>query len=144
MDMASIIQISLVRDYSYFLLINCLYVYCDHQFMKIPRSNCAIDATMSMIEGRWKAVILCKLAKNGDMRFNQLLKSIDGVSTRMLTKQLKELEIDGLIDREMFKEMPPRVEYSLTDRGRSMLPLLSAIADWGLANMFRVVVNVEG
>jgi DNA-binding HxlR family transcriptional regulator len=111
--------------------------------MEMPRSNCAIDATMAMIEGRWKAVIMCKLAKEGDIRFNQFLKGINGVTTRMLTKQLKELERDGLISRVMFNEMPPRVEYSLTDRGRSMLPILSALSDWGIANIFRVVVNVD-
>jgi len=112
--------------------------------MAMPRSNCAIDATMAMIEGRWKAVIMCKLAKKGDLRFNQLLKGIDGVSTRILTKQLKELERDGLISRVMFNEMPPRVEYSLTEKGMSMLPVLSALSDWGVSNIFRVIVNIDG
>jgi len=111
--------------------------------MVTPRSNCAIDATMSLIEGRWKAVIMCMLAKKGDLRFNQLLKGIDGVSTRMLTKQLKELERDRLISRVMFNEMPPRVEYSLTERGQSMLPILSALSEWGVNNLFRVIVNVD-
>jgi DNA-binding HxlR family transcriptional regulator len=110
----------------------------------MPRSNCAIDATMSLIEGRWKAVIMCKLAKKGDLRFNQLLKGIDGVSPRMLTRQLKELERDGLISRAVLNKMPPHVEYSLTDRGWSMIPILSALSEWGVKNMFRVIVNVDG
>ena len=112
--------------------------------MVMPRSNCAIDATMSLIEGRWKAVIMCKLAKKGDQRFNQFLKGIDGVSPRMLTRQLKELERDGLISRVMFNKMPPHVEYSLTERGKSMIPVLLALSDWGVKNMFRVIVNVDG
>jgi len=112
--------------------------------MAMPRSNCAIDAAMAMIEGRWKAVIMCKLAKKGDLRFNQFLKDIDGVSSRMLTKQLRELERDGLLHREMFNEMPPRVEYSLTEKGWSMIPVLSALSEWGVTNMFRVIVNVDG
>jgi len=112
--------------------------------MAMPRSNCAIDATMSLIEGRWKAVIMCKLAKGGDLRFNQFLKGIDGVSPRMLTRQLKELERDGLISRVMFNEMPPRVEYSLTEKGWSMMPVLSALSEWGVKNMFCVIVNIDG
>jgi len=111
--------------------------------MVMIRSNCAIDATMTLIEGRWKAAIMCNLATKGDLRFNQLLKGIDGVSTRMLTRKLNELERDGLISRAMFNEMPPRVEYSLTDKGRSMLPILSALSEWGVNNLFRLVINIE-
>jgi len=99
---------------------------------------------MSLIEGRWKAVIMCKLAKKGDLRFNQFLKGIDGVSPRMLTRQLKELERDGLISRVMFNKMPPHVEYSLTEKGHSMIPVLLALSDWGVKNMFRIIVNVDG
>ena len=101
-----------------------------------PRMNCAVDATMSVIEGRWKTVILCKLYMNGPMRFNQLMKEIDGVSPRILTKQLKEMEADGVIRRTSYPEIPPRVEYSITERGLSLGPILKAMADWGLKNMF--------
>ena len=101
-----------------------------------PRMNCAVDATMSVIEGRWKTVILCKLYKNGPMRFNQLMKDIDGISPRILTKQLKEMEADGVIKRTSYPEIPPRVEYSITERGESLAPILKAMAEWGLKNMF--------
>ena len=101
-----------------------------------PRMNCAVDATMSVIEGRWKTVILCKLYMNGPMRFNQLMKEIDGVSPRILTKQLKEMEADGVIKRTSYPEIPPRVEYSITERGLSLGPILKAMADWGIKNMF--------
>ena len=111
----------------------------------MPRMNCAVDATMSVIEGRWKTVILCKLFMNGPMRFNQLMKSIDGVSPRILTKQLKELESDGIIRRVSYQEIPPRVEYSITEKGETLAPILKAMADWGLQNMFhnRVTFDAE-
>jgi len=110
-----------------------------------PRTDCAVDAVMTVIEGRWKSVILCKLKVKGAMRFNQLLKDIEGVSPRMLTKQLKELEHDGLVLREAYHEIPPRVEYSLTEMGESLMPVLSTMAKWGLKNMFRrPIVITEG
>ena len=108
-----------------------------------PRMNCAVDATMSVIEGRWKTVILCKLYANGPMRFNQLMKEIDGVSPRILTKQLKEMEADGIIKRTSYPEIPPRVEYSITERGLSLGPILKAMADWGLKNMFSNRVSFD-
>ena len=108
-----------------------------------PRMNCAIDATMSVIEGRWKTVILCKLYNNGPMRFNQLMKSIDGISPRILTKQLKELESDGIINRISYQEIPPRVEYSITDKGMSLGPIMLAMAEWGLNNMFQNRVTFD-
>ena len=109
----------------------------------MPRMNCAVDATMSVIEGRWKTVILCKLYKNGPMRFNQLMKEIDGVSPRILTKQLKEMESDGIIKRTSYPEIPPRVEYSITEKGLSLGPILKAMADWGLQNMFSNRVSFD-
>lgn len=101
-----------------------------------PRMDCAVDAAMSVIEGRWKSTILCILAKWGPKRFNQLVKSIEGVSPRMLTKQLKELEKDGIVDRRAYPEVPPRVEYSITEKGLSLVPVLEALARWGRENMF--------
>ena len=108
-----------------------------------PRMNCAVDATMSVIEGRWKTVILCKLYMNGPMRFNQLMKEISGISPRILTKQLKEMESDGIINRTSYSEIPPRVEYSITEKGLSLGPILKAMADWGLKNMFSNKVTFD-
>ena len=99
------------------------------------REDCAIYAAMSVIEGRWKAVVLYKLMSKGVLRFSQLMKEIDGVSPRMLTKQLKELEKDGMLSRKTYSEIPPRVEYSLTDKGESIVPVLVAIFQWGTANL---------
>jgi len=108
-----------------------------------PRIDCAIDATMSLIEGRWKAVILCKLKEKGAMRFNHILKEVSAISPRMLTKQLKELERDGLISRKAYYEIPPRVEYMLTEFGGTLIPVLTAMSEWGLASMRRTAVNIK-
>lgn len=108
-----------------------------------PRMDCAVDAAMSVIEGRWKSTILCVLSRRGPMRFNGLVKSIDGISPRMLTKQLKEMERDGVVARRAYSEMPPRVEYAITEKGMTLEPILAALAKWGLENMFRNVVKID-
>ena len=104
------------------------------------RVNCAIDATMSVIEGRWKGTILCMLFKNGTMRFSELQKEIGEITSRILTKQLKELEEDGMIRREVDTSGKIKVEYSLTDRGHSILPVLYSMAEWGARNQFVQVI----
>lgn len=115
--------------------------------MPCPRMDCAVDAAMSVFEGRWKSVILCRMMREDrPLRFKELAEGIDGISARILTKQLKEMESDHLIVRREYAESPPRVEYSLTDRGRSLGPILKAIAEWGRENMFlnRVTFDVTG
>ena len=104
------------------------------------RVNCAIYATMSVIEGRWKGTILCMLFKNGTMRFSELQKEIGEITSRILTKQLKELEEDGMIRREVDTSGKIKVEYSLTDRGHSILPVLYSMAEWGARNQFVQVI----
>ncbi|GEP89230.1 transcriptional regulator, HxlR family [Chitinophaga terrae (ex Kim and Jung 2007)] len=95
------------------------------------RGDCGTAYTLSLIGGRWKASILWKLL-DGRLRFNELKKSINGVSERVLALQLKELERDGLITRIVYPEVPPRVEYELTPLGLSMETMLRAISDWGV------------
>ncbi|MBR7124875.1 MAG: helix-turn-helix transcriptional regulator [Candidatus Methanomethylophilaceae archaeon] len=115
--------------------------------MPCPRMDCAVDAAMSVFEGRWKSVILCRMMREDrPLRFKELAEGIDGISARILTKQLKEMESDHLIVRREYAESPPRVEYSLTERGRSLGPILKAIAEWGRENMFlnRVTFDVTG
>ena len=104
------------------------------------RVNCAIDATMSVIEGRWKGTILCMLFKNGKMRFSERQREIGEITSRILTKQLKELEEDGMIRREVDTSGKIKVEYSLTDRGYSILPVLYSMAEWGARNQFVQVI----
>jgi len=96
--------------------------------------GCAVEAAISLIDGKWKAVILYHL-QDGPIRFNELRRRAGEVTQRMLTNQLRELEADGLIEREVFAQVPPRVEYSLSDRGRSLSPIIAALNAWGDANM---------
>ena len=101
--------------------------------MDCPQSyHCPVEATLDLIGGKYKTLILWHLA-GGPQRFSQLQRLILRVTPKMLTQQLRELEEDGLIHREVFPVVPPRVEYSLTVRGESLLPILHAMRDWGTA-----------
>ena len=91
------------------------------------------DATMRQIQGKWKVMILYELHEEGTVRFNTLERYIQDVSPKTLTQQLKQLEQDGLITRTVYPEVPPRVEYALSAKGTSLIPLLDAICDWGLS-----------
>ena len=95
---------------------------------------CPVTATLSIIGGKWKAVILYCLSF-GERRFGEIAVRIPNISRKVLSSQLKELENDGLISRTQYKEIPPRVEYALTERGKSLDPVLSAMATWGDAHL---------
>ncbi|SKC05292.1 winged helix-turn-helix transcriptional regulator [Dyadobacter psychrophilus] len=95
--------------------------------------NCGMAYTLDLIGGRWKPSILYKLLK-GSTRYSQLRKTMPAVSERILILQLRELESDGVISRTVFPEVPPRVEYQLTDLGKSLEPVLRVLSDWGDAN----------
>lgn len=92
--------------------------------------HCAMDVTMHYIGGKWKTVVLWYL-KSGTMRFGEIKKRIPDITEKMLSIQLKALEEDGLVRREVFPEVPLRVEYSLTAFGQSLIPVLDAISQWG-------------
>ena len=92
--------------------------------------HCAMDVTMDYIGGKWKTVVLWYL-RNKTMRFGELKKQIPEITEKMLSIQLKQLEEDGLVHREVYAEVPLRVEYSLTDFGQTLKPILEAIAKWG-------------
>lgn len=94
--------------------------------------NCPINFAMRMIGGKWKPIILHRI-KVGINRFGQLQKAIPLISKQMLTAQLRELEHDNLINRKVYAEVPPRVEYSISKNGESLFPLLEAIENWGLS-----------
>ncbi|MEM9404763.1 MAG: helix-turn-helix domain-containing protein [Acidobacteriota bacterium] len=93
---------------------------------------------MAVFAGKWKPAILFALESETTLRFNELKRRIPGVSQRMLTQQLRELERDGVVSREQFLEIPPRVEYTLTPLGRSLSPVEAAIDAWGEAHMRKV------
>ena len=92
--------------------------------------NCPVEATLDLIGGKYKALILWHLS-DGKLRFSELRKAITNATPKMLTQQLRELESQHLIHREVFPVIPPKVEYSLTETGRSLMPILVAMRDWG-------------
>ncbi len=93
--------------------------------------GCSVEAALAVIGGRWKAVIIFHLINSKLMRFGELQKSIPKVSQRMLTSQLRELEEDGVVHRKVYAQVPPKVEYSLTEYGESLVPLMYALRQWG-------------
>ena len=96
--------------------------------------NCPVEATLDLIGGKYKALILWHLS-DGTLRFSELRSRIKKATPKMLTQQLRELESSQLIHREVFPIIPPKVEYSLTELGRSLLPILVAMRDWGAEYM---------
>lgn len=99
--------------------------------------SCGLDATLRVISGKWKPLILYFL-RQGPTRYGELRRAVRGVSDKMLIQHLKEMEADGLITRTDYKEVPPRVDYSLTPLGLSLAGALAPLCDWGLANMEEV------
>jgi len=95
--------------------------------------GCPVTYFLSMIGGKWKPVILFCIA-NGVDRFGAMQRAVPGITKQMLTKQLRELESDALISRTVFPQVPPRVDYALTDKGRSVLPVIEQMRIWGTAN----------
>lgn len=98
---------------------------------------CGIDAALDVVSGKWKGLILWELVEHGTMRFAQLRRALPGVSEKMLTQHLREMEQDGLVHRKVHAEVPPRVEYSLTDAGISLNDALEPLGDWGRARIIR-------
>lgn len=96
----------------------------------MENTPCPVTATITMIGGRWKPIILYNLSDN-TRRFGEIAVRMPLISRKVLSEQLKELEADGMISRQEFKEIPPRVEYSLTELGKSVRPLLIHMATWG-------------
>ena len=92
--------------------------------------HCAMDVTMDYIGGKWKTVVLWYLRKD-KKRFSELRRLIPNITEKMLSLQLKGLEADGLVKRKIYREVPPRVEYYLTDFGKTLIPMLEEIAKWG-------------
>ena len=94
------------------------------------KTGCDVEATLSVVGGRWKAVLVCHLL-GGRKRFGELRRLTPNATERMITLQLRELEADGVIARHVFAEVPPRVEYEVTEFGRSLEPILVCMQEWG-------------
>lgn len=97
--------------------------------------SCPIEHTVNLIGHKWKVLILRNLNNEGTQRFGQLNKGIKGITQKMLTQQLRQLEADGLINRKVYPEVPPKVEYSLTEFGESLKPILEAMNKWGIEHI---------
>ncbi|MEW9672543.1 winged helix-turn-helix transcriptional regulator [Ammoniphilus sp. 3BR4] len=93
--------------------------------------SCEKELTLAVIGGKWKMLILWYLGKEGTKRFNELKALMPNITQRMLVNQLRELESDFIVHREVFPVVPPHVEYSLTDRGKTLMPILEAMYEWG-------------
>lgn len=92
---------------------------------------CSVELTLQVVGGKWKPIILYHLARGGVLRFSELKKGMPNITQKMLTQQLRELEADSVVHREVYPQVPPKVEYSLTELGQTVVPLLSALCEWG-------------
>ncbi|MGG3450629.1 winged helix-turn-helix transcriptional regulator [Domibacillus aminovorans] len=104
--------------------------------------NISVEATLEVIGGKWKCVILCHLT-HGKKRTSELKRLMPNISQKMLTQQLRELEEDGVINRKLYHELPPKVEYELSEYGGSLEPILHALCGWGEAHIIKVYGNKE-
>ncbi|HEY9674002.1 MAG TPA: helix-turn-helix domain-containing protein [Waterburya sp.] len=98
------------------------------------RVSCPVERTLEVIGGRWKVLILRELFQ-GVKRFGQLHRALHGITQKMLTQQLREMEEDGIIHREVYLQVPPKVEYSLTPLGESLRPIIDAMHEWGVRHL---------
>lgn len=106
--------------------------------------GCSVEATLDLIGGKWKGVILYRLLSEQVLRFNQLRRLLPNITQRMLTHQLRELEGDGLVARTIYPEVPPRVEYRLTDYGQTLAPVIDALKSWGDIHVKRHAIDIDG
>ncbi|AAU17234.1 winged helix-turn-helix transcriptional regulator [Bacillus cereus] len=104
----------------------------------LNKYSCPVEAMVEVIGGKWKGVILYHLL-DGTKRFNELKRLKPNITQRMLTLQLRELEADGIIHREVYREVPPKVEYSLTELGESLRPMILLMMEWATHNMEKVL-----
>ncbi|MGN2639814.1 winged helix-turn-helix transcriptional regulator [Nocardia takedensis] len=112
---------------------------------KGPRSGpyiCGIDAALDVVSGKWKALVLWELHDHGTRRFAELRRALPGVSEKMLTQHLRQMEEDGLLHREVYAEVPPKVEYSLTETGVSLNEALQPLGEWGRERLRRERLEV--
>jgi DNA-binding HxlR family transcriptional regulator len=107
----------------------------------LHNGDCPIRDVISRLGDKWSLLALTSLNANGTMRFNELQKSIGDVSQRMLSVTLRSLEADGFVRRVIYPEVPPRVEYSLTDLGRALMPHLTGLLEWALQNMQAILAS---
>lgn len=103
--------------------------------MKKIKVICEMEVTLKIIGGKYKPLIINFLIQNGTKRFHEILNYLPSISQKTLTKQLKELEQEGLISRTLYPQVPPKVEYAITEKGNSLQPLLESMCEWGERNL---------
>jgi DNA-binding HxlR family transcriptional regulator len=99
--------------------------------MIFDEKSCPVTATMQVLGGKWKAILINAIYHTSPARFGELKRSVKGITQSMLTSQLRELEDDGIISRKIYAEIPPRVEYTLTEFGLTLSPIMQSMAKWG-------------
>ncbi|MFD1255691.1 winged helix-turn-helix transcriptional regulator [Mucilaginibacter terrae] len=103
----------------------------DEKKIVFDEYSCPVTATIQVLGGKWKAILINAIYFTSPARFGELRRSVKGITQSMLTTQLRELEADGIISRKIYAEIPPRVEYKLTDFGLTLSPIIQAMAEWG-------------
>jgi DNA-binding HxlR family transcriptional regulator len=111
--------------------------------MKPQTYGCGLEAALAVVGGKWKPIVLWQLAQ-GTRRFGEIRRLVTGISEKMLIQQLREMEADGIVSRNDFREIPPRVEYSLTEFGVSLGNALRPLCDWGREHMGRITQTKAG
>lgn len=104
---------------------------CNNLELKNKNYTCSFEITIDLIGGKWKPLIIWHLGSRGTQRFNELKRLIPGITQKMITQQLRELEADNLVVRTVYPQVPPKVEYSLTEFGKSLMPILKLMCKWG-------------
>jgi len=104
---------------------------------------CKVDDALGILVGKWKPIILLILLQEGTKRFSDLKRSVPGITQKMLTKQLRELEAEDIITRNVYAQVPPKVEYSISEYGRSLEPILMAMHEWGTAHTLHKTKKVQ-
>ena len=111
---------------------------------KLDYEYCSASPILEWLGDKWVLIILIKLHENGIVRFNELFKLIPSISEKMLSSALRSLEADGLIHRKVYPEVPPRVEYKVTELGESLIPCIEELIKWGQTNFTKIMENRDG
>ncbi|MCM1139474.1 MAG: helix-turn-helix transcriptional regulator [Muribaculum sp.] len=108
---------------------------------KLDYEYCKAAPMLEWLGNKWALVVLVKISENEPVRFNELYRNIPSVSEKVLSQVLKQLTTDGIIERQLYPDVPPRVEYSITDLGKTLLPLVDALIKWGQDNFEQIMIN---
>ncbi|EGQ26312.1 winged helix-turn-helix transcriptional regulator [Mammaliicoccus sciuri] len=111
--------------------------------MAVQPELCRVEDALGILVGKWKPIILLVLLHEGTHRFSELKRRVPGITQKMLTTQLRELEEEDIISRKVYPQVPPKVEYSMTDYGKSLEPILTAMHEWGTAHTLRKMQKVQ-